>query len=147
MDGESQDKRVTSVDTLSFQFCLRFPQHELDVASKMFTLLSTPLSKRNTNSGMSRSLGACFSALSAPNTTPPHTPTKSTTGGTGLTSPAMKLFISTTTNPTKIKRGCFGPLTFLDSQTKFNATFGLNPRMLPANRRSKGPMRTPSAWF
>jgi hypothetical protein len=76
-------------------------------------------------------LGACFSAVSVPHTTPPNTPTKNTTGVTGLTSPAMKLFLSTATDPTKIKRGYFGPLTFLDSQMKFDATFGLNPRVLP----------------
>jgi hypothetical protein len=80
---------------------------------------------------VSRSLGACFSAVSAPHTTPLHNPTNSTTGGTGLTSPAIKLFFSTATDPTKIKRGYFGPLTFLDSQIKFKATFGLNPRVLP----------------
>ena len=58
MDGESQDKRITTVNTLSFQFCLRFPHHELDVLTQKFTLLSTPMSKRKC--GVSRSLSACF---------------------------------------------------------------------------------------
>ena len=130
IDGESQDKRVTTADTLSFQFCLRLPQHELDVASKAFKLVSSPV--HQSPAGVSRSLGSCFSAATTGGTTTgPSTPTGSTTSGTSFTSPAMKLFLSTGSDPSKTRKGFYGPFTFLDTQSDFDATFGKNPRVLP----------------
>ena len=129
MDGESQDKQITTVDTLSLQFCLRFPHHKFDVSTQTATLLSTPISQRKC--GASRSLNACFSATTGGNTTPPHIPPTIITGRTGFTSPAMQLFLSTKNDPTKVKRGYYGLLSYLDSQENFNDTFGLNSRVLP----------------
>ena len=102
MDGESQDKRATIADTRSFQFFLWFPQHEMDVASEVFTLVSMSPNTRKSTSGISRSLGSCFSAASSGNIMPPFTPTSSTTGGNSFTSLAMKLFLSMGSDPSKI---------------------------------------------
>ena len=65
------------------------------------------------------------------NTTPPSTPIKAPVTNPGLTSPAMKLFLSTNNDPKKTRTGFYGDLTFLDSQLNFDATFGINLRILP----------------
>ena len=115
MDGATQDIRVTQADTLSFQFCLRLPQHLLDIASKTVSVVSAPVvtTKRL---GVSRSLGAYFASTAVGSRVPPpSTPTTSTGGSAPFSSPAMKLFLPAGTDPTKTKKGFYGSLTFLDS--------------------------------
>ena len=67
LSGESIDVCIATMDTLSFQFCHRLPQHHLDILAKNFTpVASTP----GHGSNVARSLGACVAA-----STPPPSPT------------------------------------------------------------------------
>ena len=59
--GASQDIRVTPADTLSFQFCMYLPQHWFDVAAKIVSIVSAPISTTG-KLGASCSLRACFSS-------------------------------------------------------------------------------------
>ena len=99
MDGESQDARVTRANAVSFQFCLRLPQHSFDVASSVISTISTPVAHGKASTA--RSLNSCFSASSptaadllqpSSATTPPGTPINTSAAKPGLVSPAMKLF-------------------------------------------------------
>ena len=100
-DGASQDIRVTPADTLSFQFCMYLPQHWFDVAAKIVSIVSAPISTTG-KLRASRSLGACFvSTALVSHTTRPSNPATSIAGATSFSSPAMKIFLSTGTDPSK----------------------------------------------
>ena len=109
-------------NAVSLQFCLCLPQHSFDVASLVISTVSTPASHGKV--GTARSLSSCFTvsspasatpSSSSGTSTPPGTPTKAPATNPGLTSPAMKLFLSAKNDPKVPKNGFYGDFNFLDS--------------------------------
>ena len=134
MDAASVDTRITHEGTLSFHFCLQFPQHVYDVNTNTISDATlTPVSVPNNCT--SRSLTACFSANNGtPQSTPLRTTTPTTPATAGFTSPVMERFmLAGSSSSTTTRKGCYGSLTFLDIQGEFIHTFGAHPKLLPTN--------------
>ena len=49
-----------------------------------------------------------------------------------FSSPAMKLFLASTSKSDKTKKGYYGGMNFLDNQEEFTKTFGSSPTLLPS---------------
>ena len=128
LDASKLDVRVTKMPPLTIHFCLRLPQYICDVAADKASLASVPVCSS------SRSLIFVFNAV---NGTPPSTPTNaglisvSVTSTSTFKSPAMKLFLTSSSKSKKEKKGYYGGVSFLNSQNDFNFTFGIEPVMLP----------------
>ena len=127
LDASKLDARVTKMPPLNFHFCLRLPQYIYDVAAKTASLASAPVC------ASSRSLISDFNAI---NSTPPSTPINTginsvSATSTSYQSPAMKLFLTSSSKSKKERKGYYGGVSFLDSQNEFNLTFGIEPVMLP----------------
>ena len=134
LDGAAFDKRITKVEPIVFQFCLSLPQHFYDTDDKTYEPI-TPIPASNRINTIARSvLGSFAAGETAPSTPPTNSNIASSPTASSIKSPVMKLFVSagSSTN-TSIKKGFYGPLTFLDSQADFDSTFGINPRLLPTN--------------
>ena len=126
------DSRITNDCKLSFQFCLRLPQHTYDDATGVMTLIVNS-SPTPTSSTTARSLTSCFAATSS-GTPSSGTPTKGTSiTSTNGTSPAMTRFLSAQKSNGGTKKGYYGDPTFLDNMTEFQLTFGISPFMLPSS--------------
>ena len=132
MHGSSIDPRVIKSPDLSFHFCLRLPRHTYDDITGNVTLIaSSPYTP--TSSTTVCVLGTCFAAISSDTnsaSTPTKTPGVTSTNGT---SPAMTRFLSSQKSSGGIKKVYYGDLTFLDTMSEFQLTFGTSTLILPSS--------------
>ena len=153
------DSRLNGVDELTFKLCFALPQHLLTMDTEKVTLLSSPSLKGtrtkrtlvsitvddDDNDGRddtARRLNLATEETEDGNTdlTPISKRPKSNEDSTSIASPKMKMFLQSNDTSSGTKKGFFGPLTFLDNQDNFNATFGTNPTIYneqPFGRNNK----------
>ena len=159
LDGPATDGRIQTAGTLSFQFCLRFPQHIYHVnEGRVEELISSPRKPKGMNSMDKFMENIGTSAYGTPakklfqteledgaeahGNGSDHDDGTSATGGvartdpgvtltTQLLSPKMKMLHGK--DETEFRKGYFGPLTFFNTHADFFAIFGTNPNMLASN--------------
>jgi len=165
LDGPAADGRIQTAGTLSFQYCLRFPQHIYHVnEGKVEEMILSPrkLKGMNPMDKFMENLGTSVyntpakklfqteleddTAAASDNgsdnedasfagSVAQKDPSAALT--TQLLSPKMKLMHGK--DETDYRKGYFGPLTFFNTHADFFAIFGANPNMLAAN-----PLITPT---
>ena len=122
VDGASIDHRVITVNSLSFQFSLKLHQYIYDVDANTATPVITSQKPPVTNPVV-KSLFSIFQVFSTPRSTlrdqasPKNTfPPNNTFTSGNFSSPAMKIFLASTSKYSKTKIGYYGGMDFLDNQ-------------------------------